>query len=151
MILIFSPRPTHITPRRAQVQFLSLTAIFSKQPHHNSHYDCHTCSSSSSGKSLDPCILRARTLTRSQIIFSAITLALAAVLLAQYGPGHAPSLFSYGAFCGAASILISFVGVAACFVDKLQGILMLALDGLATFFLFAGGLVGSFFLRHRCR
>lgn len=75
-----------------------------------------------------------------QILFSVVTLALAAVLVAQYGPGHAPSLFSYGAFCGAASIIIAFIGVAACFFDKLQGIVMLVLDGFASFFLVAGGI-----------
>lgn len=76
-----------------------------------------------------------------QIIFSAITLGLAAVLISKYGPGSAPALYSYGAFCGGASILFALVGVAACFVEKLQGLIMLALDGLTTIFLLAGGIV----------
>jgi hypothetical protein len=75
-----------------------------------------------------------------------VTLALAAVLVAQYGPGHAPSLFAYGVFCGGASLLIAFIGVAACFFDKLQGIITLALDALASFFLLAGGIVSNHFL-----
>jgi hypothetical protein len=69
-------------------------------------------------------------------------LALSAVLIAQYGPGgSAPSIIDYGAFCGGASLVIALVGVAACFIESLQGIITLALDGLATFFLLAGGIV----------
>jgi hypothetical protein len=80
-------------------------------------------------------------LTSFWIIFSAITLALAAVILSKYGPGHVPSLVSYGAFCGGASIFFALIGVAACFFEKLQGIIMLALDALTTLFLLAGGIV----------
>jgi hypothetical protein len=79
-------------------------------------------------------------LTLLQIIFSAITLALAAVIISKYGP-DAPSLISYGAFCGGASILFALIGIAACFFEKLQGIIMLALDALTTLFLLAGGIV----------
>lgn len=50
-------------------------------------------------------------------------------------------LMDYGAFCGGAGLLIAAIGVAATFVEKLQGIVMLALDGIATFFLFAGAVV----------
>jgi hypothetical protein len=50
-------------------------------------------------------------------------------------------LFSYGAFCGAASLIIALVGIAAIFFEALQGIVMLALDGLTCFFLVAGGIV----------
>ena len=71
-------------------------------------------------------------------------LALSAVLIKGYdggGSGHVPSLFDYGAFCGAAAIVIGLVGVAACFVDSLQGMITLALDGLSAFFVLAGGIV----------
>ncbi|KAH8600860.1 marvel domain-containing protein [Bisporella sp. PMI_857] len=75
-----------------------------------------------------------------QILFSAVVLALSAVLVAQYGPGSAPALLKYGAFCGGCALLFGLIGVAACFFDKLQGIIMLALDGLASLFLVAGGI-----------
>jgi len=76
-----------------------------------------------------------------QLLLAAIVLALSAVLIAQYGPGgSAPSIIDYGAFCGGASLVIALVGVAACFIESLQGIITLALDGLATFFLLAGGI-----------
>jgi hypothetical protein len=78
-----------------------------------------------------------------QSIFAAIVLALSVVLINQYGPGHAPSLLDYGAFCGGAALVIAIVGIVACFIESLQGIIMLVLDGLATFFLLAGGIVSS--------
>ena len=68
-------------------------------------------------------------------------LALAVVLINGYGPGSGPSLIGYGAFCGGAGIVIAAVGVAACFFDRLQGVIMLGLDAFAAFFLLAGGLV----------
>jgi len=75
------------------------------------------------------------------MLFAAVVLALSVVLIKGYGPGHSWSLISYGAFCGGAAILIAAIGVAACFVEALQGIIMLVLDGIATFFLLAGGIV----------
>ncbi|PQE22296.1 non-classical export protein [Rutstroemia sp. NJR-2017a WRK4] len=75
-----------------------------------------------------------------QVIFAGVVLALSAILIKDFGPGHSWSLTSYGAFCGGASILIALGGVAACFVDSLQGIIMFALDGIAAFFLLAGGI-----------
>ncbi|PVH78667.1 hypothetical protein DL98DRAFT_573080 [Cadophora sp. DSE1049] len=75
-----------------------------------------------------------------QLIVSAVVLALAVVLINGYGPGSGPSLIGYGAFCGGAGIVIAAVGIAACFFDRLQGVIMLALDAFAAFFLLAGGL-----------
>ncbi|PQE12030.1 MARVEL-like domain protein [Rutstroemia sp. NJR-2017a BVV2] len=74
------------------------------------------------------------------VIFAGVVLALSAILIKDFGPGHSWALTSYGAFCGGASLLIALVGVAACFVDSLQGIIMFALDGIASFFLLAGGI-----------
>lgn len=76
-----------------------------------------------------------------KLLFGAVVVALSAVLINGYGPGHGPSLIDYGAFCGGAGILFAAIGVVACFVESLQGIIMLALDGLATFFVLAGGIV----------
>ncbi|KAK0099901.1 hypothetical protein ONS95_013274 [Cadophora gregata] len=76
----------------------------------------------------------------AQLVFAAVVLALSVVLIKGYGPGSAPALISYGAFCGGAAIVVAAVNVLALFLDKLQGIIMLALDGLASFFLVAGGI-----------
>lgn len=76
-----------------------------------------------------------------QLLIAAVVLALSVVLVNGYGPGHAPSLLDYGAFCGAGALLFAAVGVLALFIDKLQGVIMLAVDGLATFFLLAGAAV----------
>ncbi|RFU35897.1 hypothetical protein B7463_g465, partial [Scytalidium lignicola] len=75
-----------------------------------------------------------------QLIFSAVVLALSIVLIKNYGPGHAPSLFDYGAFCGGAAVLISLIGIVVAFMDSLQGVIQGALDVLAAFFLMAGGI-----------
>jgi hypothetical protein len=76
-----------------------------------------------------------------QVIFAGVVLALSIILIKDFGPGRSWSLTSYGAFCGGASLLFALLGVAACFVDALQGIVMFALDGIASFFLLAGGIV----------
>jgi len=76
-----------------------------------------------------------------QIIFAAVILALSVVLIHGHGPGHAPSLIDYGAFCGGAGLLFATIGAVACFVDSLQGMITLALDAIATFFVLAGGIV----------
>ncbi|KUJ11706.1 uncharacterized protein LY89DRAFT_674271 [Mollisia scopiformis] len=73
-----------------------------------------------------------------QLLFAAVVLALSVVLVHGYGPGHAPSLLDYGVFCGAGALIFAAVGVLALFLEPLQGIIMLALDGVASFFLLAG-------------
>ncbi|TVY21246.1 hypothetical protein LARI1_G000301 [Lachnellula arida] len=82
-----------------------------------------------------------------QLVFAIIVLALSVVLIKNFGPvyegakeGKVPSLIDYGAFCGGASIVIAIVGVVAAFFEALQGVIILALDALASFFLLAGGL-----------
>ncbi|KAF7957925.1 hypothetical protein EAE96_003492 [Botrytis aclada] len=75
-----------------------------------------------------------------QMLFAAVVLALSAILIKGYGPGHSWSLIYYGAFCSGAAIIIAAIGVAACFVEAIQGMIMLVLDGVASFFLLAGGI-----------
>jgi hypothetical protein len=77
------------------------------------------------------------------LLFAAVVLGLSATLIKQYGPAttNPPALFDYGAFCGGAALVIALFGIVACFVESLQGIILLALDGLASFFLLAGGIV----------
>lgn len=83
-----------------------------------------------------------------QILFAIIALALPIALIKGMGPvlptrhlDKAPSLIDYGAFCGGAGLAISLIGVAAAFFEPLQGLIVMALDGLAAFFLLAGGVV----------
>jgi hypothetical protein len=76
-----------------------------------------------------------------KLIFAAVTLGLSAYLIGSYGPGKAPAILGYGSFCGGAGLIIGLIGVAAAFFEKLQGIIILALDGFAAFFLVAGGIV----------
>jgi hypothetical protein len=86
--------------------------------------------------------IRMRRLTYCpQIIFAAVVLALSVVLIKDYGPGHGPSLFDYGAFVGGAGLVFAAIGIVACFIESLQGIVMLVLDGLVTLFTLAGGIV----------
>jgi hypothetical protein len=73
-----------------------------------------------------------------QLLIAAIVLALSVVLINGFGPGHAPSLLDYGAFCGGAGLLIAVAGLGAIFFEPLQGIIILAVDGIAAFFLLAG-------------
>ncbi|KAJ8068839.1 hypothetical protein OCU04_002529 [Sclerotinia nivalis] len=61
-------------------------------------------------------------------------------MIKGYGPGHSWSLISYGSFCGGAVIIIVAIGIVACFMEALQGIIMLVLDDVALFFLLAGGI-----------
>jgi len=60
-----------------------------------------------------------------------------------YGPGHAPSLLDYGAFCGAGGLIFAVAGIGAIFFEPLQGIIILILDGIASFFLLAGAAVST--------
>lgn len=83
-----------------------------------------------------------------QVLFAIVALALPIALIKGMGPvfrdshvDKAPSLIDYGAFCGGAGLVISLVGVVAAFFEPLQGLITMALDGLAAFFLLAGGIV----------
>ncbi|KAE9374782.1 hypothetical protein N431DRAFT_455509 [Stipitochalara longipes BDJ] len=77
----------------------------------------------------------------AQLLIAAVVLALSVVMINGYGPGHAPSLLDYGAFCGAAGLIIAVAGIGAIFFEPLQGIIILGLDGIASFFLLAGAAV----------
>ncbi|KAH8683307.1 marvel domain-containing protein [Tricladium varicosporioides] len=85
-----------------------------------------------------------------QFLFGAVVLVISVLLLKGYGPadpytnlkaGHAPeeALMGFGTFCGGAGVIIAVIGAASAFLEPLQGLVILILDGVATFFLFAGG------------
>jgi hypothetical protein len=85
-----------------------------------------------------------------QILFAIIALALPISLIKGMGPifanrsgDKAPTLIDYGAFCGGAGLVISVIGVAAAFLEPLQGLVIIILDGLASFFLLASGIVSK--------
>ncbi|APA07804.1 hypothetical protein SS1G_00603 [Sclerotinia sclerotiorum 1980 UF-70] len=61
-------------------------------------------------------------------------------MIKGYGPGFSWSLIIYGSFCGGAAIIIAAIGVVACFMEALQGTIMLILDGIASFILLTGGI-----------
>ncbi len=70
-----------------------------------------------------------------------MALIISIVLITGYGPGHNPPLINYGAFCGVGGLFFAFIGMAALFFDAIKGVVILALDSIASFFLLAGGLV----------
>ncbi|RDW89628.1 hypothetical protein BP6252_01660 [Coleophoma cylindrospora] len=79
-----------------------------------------------------------------QLIFSGVVLGLSVYLAHNYGYGHAVAQLRYGAFCGALGLLVSFVGIAAAFLDVLQGMVMSVVDALAALLLLAGGIPPDF-------
>lgn len=77
----------------------------------------------------------------AQFFFAATVLALSVILIKDFGPGKAPAMDGYAAFCGGAGLLVNLIGISAIFFEPLQGVIMLCLDGLAAFFTLAGGVV----------
>ncbi|KAL3425712.1 hypothetical protein PVAG01_02503 [Phlyctema vagabunda] len=75
-----------------------------------------------------------------QLVFAAVVLALSVVLINEHGTGKSPTQLPYGAFCGGLGLFVGAIGLAAVFFDKLQGIIMAAVDALATLFVLAGGI-----------
>ncbi|CAD6439984.1 dee77c75-a6f6-43f4-b50e-55c7e1c23a1c [Sclerotinia trifoliorum] len=75
-----------------------------------------------------------------QLLFATIVLALSVIMIKGYGPGLSWLLIIYGSFCGGAAIIIGVIGIVACFMEALQGTIMLVLDCVASFFLLAGGI-----------
>jgi hypothetical protein len=81
-------------------------------------------------------------LTFVQVLFSVIILGISVSLIkGQAWPSAVPSQTSYAAFCGGWGIVIAFIGVVALFVEFLQGIIIVGLDGLTTLLMLAGGIV----------
>jgi len=75
-----------------------------------------------------------------QIIFSVVVLGISITLAKGQGHGAVPATTGYAAFAGAFGILAGLVGVAALFVEFLNGIISWAFDGLAAVVLVAGGI-----------
>ncbi|KAI1803517.1 marvel domain-containing protein [Daldinia bambusicola] len=74
------------------------------------------------------------------LLFSAVVLGLSVTLAKQQVEGAPPSETSFGSFCGAFGILVSLVGIAALFIDKVPAIVPMIADGLATALYLAGAI-----------
>ncbi|KAI2470367.1 marvel domain-containing protein [Annulohypoxylon bovei var. microspora] len=74
------------------------------------------------------------------LLFSAVVLGLSVTLAKQQEVGAPPSETSFGSFIGAFGILISLIGFAALFIDKIPAFAMMAADGIATALFLAGGI-----------
>jgi len=72
-----------------------------------------------------------------------VVIALSVRLVVTYGPGHAPSLLVFGAFCGAFSLGNALYGVGACFVEKLQGIHLIIVDAVTALLITAASIVST--------
>lgn len=81
-------------------------------------------------------------LTLAQLIFAAIILGLSITLIKGQVYGSAPSQTDFSAFVGGWTALTAVAGIlAATFLTFLDGIMMLALDGLSVIFTLAAGIV----------
>ena len=55
--------------------------------------------------------------------------------------GGSPSTINYAAFTGGFGMIAAAAGVAALFIEPLGGLIMAAIDGLASLFFLSGGIV----------
>lgn len=78
-----------------------------------------------------------------QLFFVAIVIGLSVELVKEQVRTAVPSITNFAVACGVFGALAFFVGIAAVFVEKLQGLAMLVLDGIATLFFLAGSIVSS--------
>ncbi|KAK3062494.1 hypothetical protein LTS18_003950 [Coniosporium uncinatum] len=82
-----------------------------------------------------------------QIIFAAIVLGLSVSLAKGQGYGSVPATTGYSSFVGGFGIIVAAVGFAAIFIEKLNGIVIWVVDGLAAMFYLAGGIAIAVQLR----
>jgi hypothetical protein len=80
-------------------------------------------------------------LNTTQLIFTIIVLALSVKLAKGQEIGSVPAETGYAAFTGGIGIVAAIVGIAALFVDSLDGLVTLVFDGVSGFALLAGGIV----------
>ncbi|KAI1479552.1 hypothetical protein K445DRAFT_20232 [Daldinia sp. EC12] len=74
------------------------------------------------------------------LLFSAVVLGLSVTLAKHQVDGAPPSETSFGSFCGAFGVLVSLIGIAAVFIDKIPTIVPTVADGLAAALYLAGGI-----------
>lgn len=79
-----------------------------------------------------------------QLFFVAIVIGLSVELIKEQVQYTVPSITNFACACGVFGALAFFIGITAVFVEKLQGLVMLVLDGIATLFFLAGSIVSAF-------
>lgn len=78
-----------------------------------------------------------------QALFGIVILGLAVTLIRGHEWGNLPSSLGYAAFVGGITILAALIGIAAVWLEFLDGIIGLAVDGLVAVLNIAGGIVSS--------
>lgn len=78
-----------------------------------------------------------------QALFGLVTLGLAATLIRDHHRGSLPSSLGFTAFVGGITILAALIGIAAVWLEFLDGIIGLAVDGLVAVLNIAGGIVSD--------
>jgi len=77
----------------------------------------------------------------AQILFSVVALGLSVSLLKGHKYGDLPATIGFSIFVTAVALLGAFVGIAANWVELLQGIIGAGIDGLVLLANIAGGIV----------
>lgn len=77
-----------------------------------------------------------------QLIFGAIVLGISIKAIQWQWTGAAPATTSYSAFAGAFGIVAALVGAAAVKIERIPGLIVAGIDGLAALLMLAGGIVG---------
>ncbi|KAK8031782.1 hypothetical protein PG990_001516 [Apiospora arundinis] len=74
------------------------------------------------------------------LLSAAVVLGLSVTNAKHQVIGNPPAETSFGSFAGAFGVLVSLVGLAALFIDKIPGFFVMAADALASIFFLAGGI-----------
>lgn len=82
-----------------------------------------------------------------QLICAAVVLGLS-ISLIKGQVFDSVAAINYAAFTGGWGMLAALIGIAAIFIEPLQGLIMAAVDGFATLFLLAGGIAIAVKLRN---
>jgi len=81
----------------------------------------------------------------AQVLFSVVVLGLSVGLIMDHKTGGLPATLGYVAFVGGISLLGAFIGIAAHWVELLQGIIGAGIDAFLTVLNIAGGIVSNLF------
>ncbi|KAK8101281.1 hypothetical protein PG999_011655 [Apiospora kogelbergensis] len=81
------------------------------------------------------------------LLAAAVVLGLSVTNAKHQVIGNPPAETSFGSFAGAFGVLVSLVGLAALFIDKIPAFLVMAADALAGIFFLAGGIAMTLALK----
>lgn len=79
----------------------------------------------------------------TQALFAVVVLGLSVGLITDHKTGSLPITLGYAAFVGGISLLGAFIGIAANWVELLQGIIGAGIDAFLTILNIAGGIVSN--------